>query len=207
MSSPAQAQGPIHSFHTHIPQKCDAKRPCSTCVKADGGISCFYEELRTPGHVIRSLEALNPAAAIPDSDGLPGTWGDDLEHVSSLLRDEAAETGGQSQSLHNLQTGSSVPDPPGRDPTKLPSLSHRLLGSEPSETSLAVRPRPRHTLLHHSASSSRLSVLPSLRLPIIPPSPYGPLSFSCPENFQVAGEASGNLEMTLCASPIVFNCR
>lgn len=197
------SQGPGYTSLTQILQKCDAGRPCTTCVNSGGESGCFYEELRAPNHgVIRSLEPLRAASGFPISDGLnvpgpsSGGW------VSQPLFEEA--DGGEPSKHMGPQAGrptrsspdSSVPDPVTRGLVKLPSVSHVF-----GKTKHAGRSGPWYTPDPPlSSGGSRLSVLPSLRLPIIPPSFPAPLSFSCPENFQVTGEISADVEMSLYAS-------
>ena len=189
-------QGSGYTSHTQIPQRCDAKRPCTTCVKSGSESGCFYEELRTPSHVIRSLQSLNTASEFPVSDGLdaPGpSSGGSFPQLLFEAADVVGPPGGLAPQIGRLtrfSPGSPVLDTARRDLIKLPSASHLL-----------QRPRANHP---HQTTNSRLHVLPSLRLSIIPRSFNAPLSFSCPENFQVTGETSGGpeTEMSLYASLI-----
>ena len=93
---------------------------------------------------------------------------------------------------------SSVVDPVRRDLIRLPSASPTLPNAQVFSFGRTIQPgsrtapSPPSTTIH-----SGLSVLPSLRLPIIPRAFHAPLSFSCPENFQVTGET--DFEMSLYA--------
>lgn len=161
--------------------------------------------------MIRSLQSLNAASDFLDAPG-PSSAGGSL----SQLLFEAAEVVDPSENL-GQQIGrptQSSPDSSARDPTrrgliKNPPASHALLRSSEEfgfgNANDAIPSSPGHPPDPGPTSASlRLSVLPSLRLPIIPRSFHAPLSFSCPENFQVAGETSADDEMSLYAFPLLL---
>ena len=185
-------------MHTQILQRCDALRPCTTCVNAGGGSGCFYDEVRTPHHVIGPVPST--ARSFPFSDGaVPGPSSAGSFSQWSL-GEGAVELGPQTESAD-----SSVSPPSDRvglpATTQVTSTSHELWDSRPvipGGTGHDVRSGP------PPSTSSRYFILPSLRLPTVPRPPHTPLSFFPPENFQVAGATLGNLEMTLYASLTVL---
>jgi len=196
-------------MHAQILQKCDAKRPCTTCTNCGGESGCFYDESRTP-HV-NPQPLSNTARSFPLSDeDVPGPSSDGPS--SQLLLDTPEEVA-DSSGTSGLQIGSptrmssdapssSSTDPVGWDLAKLPSLSHPFQGSgsfDPRGTERDLRSEPRRPTNPPSppSASMRLSVLPSLRLSIIPRPIHTPLSFFPPENFQVTGTTPGTLEMSL----------
>ena len=201
---------------TQILQKCDAKRPCATCVNCGGESGCFYEELRIPHHVIPPLPSAAPAFPFSDGDVLgPPSDGQCSYRLPS--RTERVAVSSENPGLRVRRPVRSDPDPEfyfssadpvERDLSQLPSTSHTSRGPGslvPGGTRHHVRSGPQHTTDPLSPStSSRLFVLPSLRLSVVPRPLHTPLSFFPPENFQVAGETPGNLEMSLYAFPTAF---
>jgi len=190
--------------HTQIPQRCDALRPCTTCVNAGGGSGCFYDEMRTPHHVIRSLPSaahsfpfLDGAEPGPSNAGSFSQWSLEEDVVDLELRTDSPDS-----SYSSSPDSVVLEELP--ETTEVTSSSHELRDSWPiisGGTKRGVQSRPWHPL---PSTSSRYTVLPSLRLPIVPRPLHTPLSFFPPENFQVAGVRPGDLEMSLYASPIVL---
>ena len=192
--------------YTQILQKCDAKRPCATCTNSGGESGCFYDELRIP-HVIQPLPYTAPPFPFSD-EGVPGpSSGRSFSYQLLGSPEEVADSSGKA----GLQIGSpprpdpdaphfSSADPVEWDLDKLHSTSHPCSGSfDPGGTKHDVRSGPRRPANPPSPPSA-LFVLPSLRLSIIPRPLHTPLSFFPPENFQVTGETSGTLEMSLYVS-------
>ena len=190
-------------MHTQIPQKCDAKRPCTTCVNSGRESGCFYDELRPP-HVIRPLPYAARGFPFSDEDTLGSSSGGSRSYrlLGKAGRVTLPSGNPGVQVDRPVRSG---PDPVGWDVVKLPSMSHTFQGSG-SFVSEGTRCDGRSGLQHPTnalslSASSRLFVLPSLRLSIVPRPLHTPLSFFPPENFQVAGETSGNLELSLYAFP------
>lgn len=193
-------------------QRCDAKRPCTTCVNSGGGSGCFYQEPRTPYRHFVIGPLPKTAHSFPYSDGdAPGP--SSAGPVSQMLigrAEDVAEPSENPEPRIDHQPAPSSPDPVEWDQpltvSKVPSTSHafrdcRSFVSGGIEHDVQSGP-PRPPNLLPPSTDSNLAVLPSLRLPIIPRPLHTPLSFFPPENFQVTGEASGNLEMSLYASLI-----
>ena len=192
---------------TQTLQRCDAKRPCATCVNSGGGSGCSYQEPRTPyrHHVI--VPVPKTAQSFPFSDeGTPGP--SSIGSVSRWLIDRSKEVAEPSANPGSQidHPARSDPEPVGQDQlpatSKVSSTSHAL-SSASGGIRHDVQLGPRRPPNLPPSMSSKLSILPSLRLPIIPRPLHTPLSFFPPENFQVAGEASGNFEMLLYASLVV----
>lgn len=201
---------------TQILQKCDAKRPCTTCINCGGESGCFYEELRIPHHVIPPLPSA--ARVFPFSDGdVLGPPSDGQCSYRLLSKAERVTVPSENPGLRVGRPVRSGPDPKlyfsstdpvERDLSQLPSTSHTSRGS-----GSLVHGGTRHDVQSGSqyptdplspSTSSRLLVLPSLRLATIPRPLHTSLSFFPPENFQIAGETPGNLEMSLYAFPTAF---
>ena len=194
-------------MHTQILQRCDALRPCTTCVNAGGGSGCFYDEMRTSHHVIRPLPST--AHSFPFLDGSEPGPPNAGSFSQWSLGEDAVDLGRQTDLLDS--SDSPYTDPVARDDlpatTKVTSTSHesrdsRLIISGRTENDVRSGPRPPPPF-----TNSRYFVLPSLLLPIVPRPLHMPLSFFPPENFQVAEATSGSLEMALYVSFIVLLAR
>ena len=201
-------KGSVNHRHQHIPtlkffQKCDAKRPCTTCANSGRGSACFYEELRFPHHVISPLPHAAHPFPLSDEDP-PGPSSDGpLSHRSFGVAEEVPDPSetprlqvGRPVQLGHDPFGSSSADPVDWDPTKLPSTSHTFQGFDPFVSGgikCYVRSRPCPTT---PSTGLGLFVLPSLRLSIVPRPIHTPLSFFPPQRFQVAEGMSGDFEMS-----------
>ena len=212
--SQEEEKGQVNHCYQHIPtlksfQKCDAKRPCTTCANSGRGSGCFYEELRFPHHVI-------PHAAHPfpfSDEDPPGLSNDGSfsyrsfgagEDVPDAFESPRLQVGRPVQ-LGRDALGSSSADPVDWDPTKLPSTSHTFQGFDPFVSGgikRYVRSRPLRSTT--PSTSSELLVLPSLRLSIVPRPIHTPLSFFPPQRFQVAEGMAGDFEMSWCELLVVF---
>ena len=194
-----------HRVYTQPLQKCDAKRPCGTCVNSGGESGCFYEELRTPHDTIRGLPYAAPEFPFSDEDtpgplsgGSFSQWSlDSAEDITEPSEDLGQQPGRPTRLGPDTPVCSS--DLVRRYLIKLPSASHVSQDSEsfvPEETEHCVRSRPRHPRQPLPLSTGpRLIVLPSLRLPIIPRPLHTSLSFFPPENFQVSEGTSGTMSL------------
>lgn len=210
-------KGSVNHRHQHIPtlkffQKCDAKRPCTTCANSGRGSGCFYEELRFPHHVI-------PHAAHPfplSDEDPPGPSNDgSFLHQSFGAAEEAPDPSenprlqvGRPVQSGRGAFGASSADPVDWDPTKLPSTSHTFQGFDPFVSGgikRYVRSRPLRPTT--PTTNSGLFVLPSLRLSIVPRPIHTPLSFFPPQRFQVAEGMSGDFEMSWYEFFVVFRVR
>ena len=193
-------------MYAQIIQRCDAGRPCTTCVKSGDESGCFYEELRTSYHVpIHPLPYATHGFLFSDEDALAdGSFPQRPLGRTEEVVEPSANLG--------LQIGRPDPSafssvrPVERDLVKLPSTSRAFRDPRPP---VSGKNDVRYGLqcpknLLSPSPSSRLLILPALRLPTIPRPLRTPLSFFPPENFQVSGETSGNLEMSLYASLIAL---
>lgn len=165
------------------------------------------------------IPSLHAASGFPFSDGLnaPGPSNGWPVSQQQLDRPRTADVVEPSENLGSqigrlVRSGpdSSALGPVGENLIKSPSASRALQDLEAfvfGESKDSIQSGPQHAPNPlPSSPSSRLFVLPSLRLPIIPRSFHVPLSFSCPENFQITDGASPDLEMTLYASPFRIPC-
>ena len=199
-------------MYAQILQRCDAQRPCTTCISAGGESGCFYEKPRIPHrhHVIGPLP--KTALSFPFS----GEYAPGPSNVGSSLW-SLGRTGEVTELSGNLgpQIDHSVrfdPDPVQQDrlfaASRVLSTPHAAQDCGPfvswgAKHDVQPRPqRPQNLLL--PSTGSKFSILPSLRLSIVPRPIHIPLSFFPPENFQVTGGTPGNREMSLYASLILL---
>lgn len=202
-------KGSVNRRHQHVPtlkffQKCDAKRPCTTCANSGRGSGCFYEELRFPHHVISPLPHAAHLFPLSDEDP-PGPSNDaPFSHRSDPSETPGLQVGRPAQLGYDT-FGPSSADPVDWDPTKLPSTSHTFQGFDPFVSGGIKRyVRSRPLCPTTPSTDPGLFVLPSLRLSIVPRPIHTPLSFFPPQRFQVAEGMSGDFEMSWYDLFVVF---
>jgi len=184
-------------------QRCDGKRPCTTCVNGERGTECTYkiwQRSRRAGasaFPVRREIASHP----PTAHTLPSQPPATEFSFSELLTHSSLNIPLLTLSDSSESASSLLPPPPPRAPYERPlaASSHvhgEMVLGPPSDFSVA-----RHThdttecLLRPTVSS--FTVLPSIHFQTIPPPFPVPLSLVPPERIQISSNAGGDLDMTL----------
>ena len=181
-------------------QKCDGKRPCTTCVIGDDGTRCTYEQSQRSPRI--STDRLSVAHNSEPSSQSVYT----LPFKTAVNGFSFSEPQTHTSSDIPLSTTSSLPPP--LAPRERPLTPMAQLPREPSphvhgEIMLGPSPDaavrntqaimeciPRHTV-------PPFTVLPSLHFRTVPRPLQVPLSLIPPERVQVSPIARGDLDMTL----------
>ena len=160
-------------------QKCDAKRPCTTCIGAGSASGCIYDNETRP----------EPREIYPSSSTAGHLSGvvpvEALVTVADLLADLPPSTSGatriltcESPALQVLEADRVLPGRPSKLVPVHRSSSERHLSLDTNEPSI--------------------SIITSFLLPRIPPEPWIPLSFLGEERLQVSDAATTDLDMRWC---------
>ena len=173
--SPAQAQ------HNCLTQKCDAQRPCASCVETDSVLECEYQVVTT--HNTQFTFLIEPCPSSSTDPTPQEHWA-----VANLAQDAPPE-----QPVVTTNTGSIL---------KLAPPACALIRSfgRNSRPPLSPLESPPHILNQVPTRNSTLphfSVLNSLVFPTIPQEPHVTFSFLCPERFQLSDPVKGELDMKL----------
>ena len=171
---------------SNLAQKCDAKRPCETCIQAKRAPECIYDDDRRPypagarllcstgSHLLESQLGDTAPVEISTPASMDGMFIDMLSHARSKLM-------------------CSAPDSI-RLATDEPSALHH---SHSSGLILVHRNSPELRISPDTTSPiDIISFLP----PIISPEPWIPLSFLAPEKLQVqiSDDDVSDLDMRSC---------
>ena len=177
-------------------QRCDGKRPCTTCVVGGRGARCTYEPRQ------RSRRAnTNPFFTSRNSAPRPLSIYT-LASKSSAVEFSSSES--QTRPLFNISLptrsnsgGSTSFLPPLLTPRERPPIPTTQLPREPSSDVLVVR-NMHNTMgcVPHSAVPP-FTVLPSIHFRTILRPLQVPLSHIPPECMQISSIAGGDLDMTL----------
>jgi len=182
----------ICSNTAHTSQKCDDKRPCTTCISAHKATECKHEIGKTPpGHFNHSKFLLWDGPGPSDSTGIRrrGAVGETvLEPQTNRLP---------------VSTPTRTPPeivPPGRALIRTPAYGNVLFYT-PSE----LHPTALNEIMKHNLSRITLpsfSVVSSLVSPSIPPGSHVTLSSLGAGGFQLSDVALEELSMKLCVSRV-----
>ena len=177
----------VDSDTTHSPpsQKCDAKHPCTRCVRANRALECEYEIVGAPsgpsGHLQfliwnkpgpSSLEDVPARWRWPNEEGIPGF---PTKTASPTIPQQA-------------------PVPPARALIHIPGRNSPSFSVQPKALDDTKTQNPPRVVL------PPFSALLSLIFPRIPPEPHVTLSFLGAERFQISDVALGELDMKLYVS-------
>ena len=181
MSSHTFKVGSMEQGLTSPHQRCDGKRPCTTCVNGERGAGCTYEPWQPSRRASTKLPSIshNSASGSPSICILP-------PRVSA--------------------NGCSFPESPTRPPSDIPLLT-RSNSSLPTALSRCGRsPTPTPQYLSELAplpTVSSFTVLPSVHFRIIPRPLRVPLLLIPPERVQISSTARSDLDMILYV-PFLF---
>jgi len=155
-----------------LSQKCDAKRPCASCIKAESISECVYDnETRSE---LRRIYPL-PSTAGHLSGAVP-------VEAPAITTDLPPSTSGATRPL---TCESSAPQELDAD---------RVLPQRPSKL-VHIRRNSSERHLSLNANGSLISIISSFLLPEIPPEPWIPLSFLGEERLQVSNAATTDMDM------------
>ena len=167
-------------------QKCDAERPCTTCVAAKNVSECVYDDERGPqssynADVHSSEQHLGDMDPVDVSTTAVSTRRPDKSNPASSTTDIT-------RVVANEQTGLGV------------LKSDEVLHGRSSRHTLARRSSLERS--YHDSNPS-ISIISSFLPPKIPPQPWIPLSFLGDERLQVqfAQMDTTDMDMRLCVSP------
>lgn len=169
-----------------MPQRCDAKRPCTTCLEANGAPECEYEIVDTQPRPFGHPQFLFWSGPGPSSSRDVSTYG-------------------------YCATGAVVPEFPTKVPVATITQSGPELEAFPPARALIDLPRRNTEPQPHTSNEVRthnppqitlpsFSVLSTLIFPRIPHEPHVTLSSLGAERFQLSDAALGELDMKLYAS-------
>ncbi|KAF9643250.1 hypothetical protein BDM02DRAFT_3123697 [Thelephora ganbajun] len=183
-------------------RRCDAKHPCTPCIKLNEGSNCVYEQSRT---VQRMREKL-PAAAQPflfsfKSEPSPcdssSSWV--TSEDSSLSASDIASPDTSSSAFSSTDPTSSRASPEGSCSPESGTLdeSDPPTPQETSNSETQLVPfREESPEPHQPATIPAFSFLPSLRFPSIPRQLHMPLSLYDPERFQISDTTTSELDLS-----------
>ena len=184
-------------------QKCDGKRPCTTCVIGKDGVRCTYEprqrspRISTNAHSASRENTSGPQSVLKLPSNMSADWFSTFEPLARPSSDVPLLTWSGPD-----EPASSLPPPPPLIPYERPlSPSSRIpvLGSSSDipvvrDTHGTAGCVPCHTV-------SSFTLLPSLHFQTIPRPLRVPLSLISPEHAQISPIAGGDLDMTLYVLP------
>jgi hypothetical protein len=199
----------------YLQQKCDAKRPCSTCVDTNKAEECIYDRPRIVHHP--QTRKILPATANALSLVFASETGPQSSSASSpktLVTKEGDPTSrpesqpssftpsGPSGSTIGVESASfELPAPPFEETPIAPDFENPLPPRDPPDASSSELVLWGSTPKQHPYDShSTLSFISSLRFPKIPPALHVPLSFLGEPNIQISHTTTGELELTLWVS-------
>lgn len=168
-------------------QKCDAKRPCTTCVEADNALECAYKVIDTRPHLPDHTRFTFLIQPIPSSSTNDTTQ----EHspVEKVVRPVPTDRTSVASGTRPI-------------PESVPPASALLHSLGRNSQPVFPPPEPRTHFLNQVRVRDpqiprRLSVLPTLIFPSIPPEPHITLSFLGAEHFQLSDVARSQLDLKL----------
>ena len=165
-------------------QRCDAKRPCTTCVNGDKADECIYGRQRS--RLIPTIQTSAKGFSWPPIGPLPTlllTWPDSSE----------------SASLPSSLAPCERPSPPtARPPWELSPRIYNQIGPRPSSDVSVVQSTCGITERVPRLTGSSFTILPSIHFHTIPRPLRIPLSLVPPEYTQVSSVTESELDMTLC---------
>lgn len=168
-----------------ISQKCDAKRPCSTCIEANCALRCEYQAITPRPRLSNRTQftfLIEPGPSSLANVAPPGHQQD-----TTAVRSAPAE-----QPVVINPRSIPEPVPPAR------ALIHSVgRNSHPPFPPPEPRPLVLNQVRARNPTLPRLSVLPTLVFPSIPPEPHLTLSSLGPERFQLSDPDQGELDMRL----------
>ena len=187
-------------------QRCDAKQPCTTCLRLDGGSTCVYEQNRTMQRKGERLPAdaqpfLLTFKCKPSPSESSTSWvtGEDASFSASISSSPETESPSTPQATSPVSpeesrcSGSDAPDE-----LNLPSpLGLETQGLETQLISLR-RDSPKPDQSDEIPTFS----FQSLRLSSVPRPLHLPFALLNPERFQISGTTSSELDLSLCAFPL-----
>ena len=205
---PSASFGDVPAVFIFEIQKCDAKQPCTTCLRLDGGSECVYEQSR----IIQRKGERMPADAQaflfsfkskPSPCESPSPWVGGEDSSLFTLNPASPETSSSSSSTHQPSSpvspeeshysGCDVPDE-----LKTPT-PQRSSSPETQLVPFRVDPsKPYHADKPPAFSSS------FFRPSSIPRPPHLSIGLLYPERFQISGTTSSESDLSLCVFP--FSC-
>lgn len=194
-------------------QRCDAKRPCSTCVNARKTEECIYDGPRTCHPQTRkilpatpnSLSLVYASGSVPRNssesqlEDPPACKSDSIGHPVNQRLTPLNPPGPPGLPLELVPTGFDLSLPAFEDPLVIaPDLGDPLVPSAlPVSIPSDLVPFRGSTPTQYSYEDRViLSLLSSVLFPKVPPVPHVPLSFLGDRNLQISHTTS-ELEMTL----------
>ena len=170
-------------------QKCDAKRPCTTCVLAKCTSECIYEDEKHP----RSASTRLSNSANRDLSGRQPGDADSAETTPSPIDGASADVLPPAKlklKWSVIDSTQPATDEPGPSQPQVPR------SCSPGSIIVHRRPPDQHTSQDTSPYIAILPFLPST----IPPEPWIPLSFLGEENLkvQVSDIDATDLDMRSC---------
>ena len=189
MSSDISSEGTRRLTSPH--QRCDAKRPCTMCVKGDKADKCVYERQQPrPIPTIQTSAKGFSWPPIGPHQTLLVTWSD------------LSESASPPPSLTPYERPSS---PTARFPWELSPRIYNQIGPRPSSDVSVVQSTCGTVERVPRLPGSSFTILPSIHFQTIPRPLRIPLSFVPPEHMQVSSVTESELDMTLCVfSPIYW---
>ena len=182
----------IYSNTARTPQKCDAKRPCITCINAHRTTECEYEIDDTP------------PSHVDHSQFLFLDWPGPSSSKDAYRR---GAVGGMvsEPSTSRLSVSTRTRLPPETVPPDRALISPVAYNSLLFYTPPGPRPYTLNEVMTYNLSRVTLpplSVVSSLVFPSIPPGPHGRLSSLGAGGFQLSDIALGELNMKLYVSRV-----
>jgi len=171
---------------TTTPQKCDAKRPCMTCLEANGAQECEYEILGTQPRPPGPTQFLLWNGPDPSSSGYVSA------HECCAVGEAVPEFPTQPPVATITQPG----------PEAVPPAQALINPLGHNSPLLELQPHKFNAVRTHSPPRITLppfSVLSALVFSRIPHEPRVTLSFLGAERFQLSDAALGELDMKLYA--------
>ena len=185
-------------------QKCDAKRPCKTCVHGDRSDGCVYESRWRPHPIGVSVFSIS-------HDSKSGTISARTSPSQTSVDWFSEPPTSPSLDLPLLtwsDSSESAPISPSIAPRERPSKPTTRLPWEPSphiHNEVALVPPSSVSVVQDihvervpRRNGSSFTVLPSLHFQTIPRPLRVPLSFVPPEYVQVSSIAENDLDMAMC---------
>jgi hypothetical protein len=207
--SPPCAVDPQDLFRHDDEQRCDAKHPCTPCIKLDEGFNCVYEQNPVTKRIREKLPpAVQPFLFSFESKPNP--------RRSSTPQTDSRDASCSTSSIPSPDSGGTVSSPgeecsPSASPeASRSSESDTLNESDPpvleespsSETQLLAfqeeSPQPRRP-----STEPAFYIHPYLQSPPVPRPLNLPLSSLDPERFQVSVTAVSELDLSWCALPFL----